>query len=119
MSDVQHYTGGCHCGAVRYEVDLSLAQVLSCNCSICSKSGLLLSFVPAAQFHLLQGDDHLQDYQFNRKVIHHVFCKDCGIKPFARGRTREGAEMVAVNVRCLDGVDLAGLTLTPIDGRSM
>ena len=37
----------------------------------------------------------------------------------ARGRTAEGAEMVAVNVRCLDDVDIASLKLVPFDGRSL
>lgn len=112
-------SGGCHCGAVRFEVAASLETVLSCNCSICSRKGLLLTFVPAAYFALLSGAEALTDYQFNRHVIHHLSCGRCGVESFARGRAPDGAEMVAVNVRCLDDVDLAGLTPTPFDGRSL
>ena len=119
MAETKTYTGGCHCGAVRYEAaaDLS-APVISCNCSICSKKGYLLSFVPAAQFKLLSGEDSLTDYQFNKKVIHHLFCKVCGVESFAGGVGPGGAEMRALNVRCLDGVDPDALTLQKVDGRS-
>jgi hypothetical protein len=119
MPEAKTYTGGCHCGKVRYEGTTDLAQVLSCNCSICTKHGLLLTFVPTAQFSLTSGEGGLTDYQFNRKSIHHLFCSACGIESFARGTAPNGAEMVALNVRCLDDVDISQLTLTPFDGRHL
>jgi len=67
----------------------------------------------------LAGGDGLKDYQFNKKMIHHLLCPDCGIESFARGRAPEGKEMVAINVRCLEGVDVKSLSLTPVDGRNM
>ncbi len=112
-------TGGCHCGAVRFEVEGDLSKVIECNCSICSKTGTLLAFVPAAQFRLLSGDDCLSDYQFNRKVIHHLFCRNCGVRPFARGIGPGGQEMRAINVRCLDGFDPVNFTVTQFDGKSL
>jgi hypothetical protein len=113
------YQGGCHCGNVRYEVQADLSSgVMSCNCSICQKKGHLLTFVPEGQFKLLKGESALGDYQFNKKVIHHLFCKTCGVGSFARGKGPDGKVMCAVNVRCLDGVDLGGLTVKEIDGRS-
>ena len=118
MPETKTYSGGCHCGKVRYEATTDLAQVLSCNCSICTKRGLLPTFVSPPQFRLLSGGDALADYQFASKNIHHLFCSACGVGSFARGTGPDGSEMVAVNVRCLDGVDLASLTLTPIDGKS-
>lgn len=119
MPDAKTHTGGCHCGAVRYQATTDLAQVISCNCSICQARGLLPSFVPAAQFTLLSGQDKLRDYQFGKKRIHHLFCADCGVESFARDTAPKGADMVAINVRCLEGVDLAALTLTPFDGRKL
>lgn len=116
--DIATHTGGCHCGKVRYGVRTALDRVMSCNCSHCSKRGLLWSFVPASEFTLRSGEAELVDYQFNRKVIHHLFCRSCGVESFARGTGPDGSETVAVNVRCLDGVDLDALTLTPVDGRS-
>jgi hypothetical protein len=121
MSNEQTYKGGCHCGKVSYEVkaDLGQAQIISCNCSICSKRGHLLTFVPAEHFRLLSGEGQLTDYQFNRKNIHHLFCPSCGVSSFARGTGREGKAMVAVNVRCLEGVELDKLKVTSFDGRSL
>ncbi len=118
MPEAKTYSGGCHCGRVRYEVTTDLQPVIECNCSICSKRGLLLTFVPAHQFKLLSGSELLTDYQFNKKVIHHLFCPTCGIESFATGTGREGQPMVSINVRCLDGVDLSALERTPFDGKS-
>jgi hypothetical protein len=119
MTQATKYTGGCHCGAVRYTVELDLSQpVLSCNCSMCGRSGTLLSFTPAEKFHLEQGSDSLTDYQFNKHVIHHTFCKVCGIKSFARGVGPGGKEMAAINVRCLEGVEPSQLQIKEFDGRS-
>lgn len=113
------YEGSCHCGAVRYEVELSLDKpVISCNCSICSRSGSLLTFVPEAAFNLVSGQDALQDYLFNHQIIHHLFCTTCGIKAFARGKTADGSPVVAVNVRCLENVDLDALSVQKYDGKS-
>jgi hypothetical protein len=117
--EMKTYTGGCHCGAVRYQVTTELAKVMECNCSICSKRGHLLTFVPAEQFKLLQGAEAMTVYQFGKKHIEHRFCKVCGISSFNQGKTRSGAEMRAVNVRCFDEVDLAALTITKVDGRSL
>jgi hypothetical protein len=118
MAEASSYSGGCHCGAVRFEVETDLNAVLSCNCSICTKRGALWNFVPTGQFKLSSGEDRLTDYQFNRHVIHHLFCAVCGTESFARGTGPDGSAIVAINVRCLDGIDLAQLTLTPFDGRS-
>ena len=119
MTTRRQYAGGCHCGRVRYEVTTDPAQAIACNCSKCARHGLWLTFVAAEQFRLQSGEDALADYQFNRHVIHHLFCRHCGVESFARGRTPDGSEMVAVNVRCLDGVDIATLAPKPFDGRSL
>jgi len=119
MPDTTKHTGGCHCGKVRYEVTLDLTRpVLSCNCSMCGRSGTLLSFVPADQFKLLSGEDVLRDYQFNKHVVSHLFCTSCGIKSFARGTGPDGKAVAAINVRCLDDVDLDALTVQKYDGKS-
>lgn len=119
MTTPQTYTGGCHCGKVRYEVTTDLKQAFSCNCSICSKRGWILSFVPADQFNLIQGGDGLTDYQFAKKTIHHLFCPECGVSSFARGSHPQKGEMIAVNVRCLDDVDISALQITQVDGKSL
>lgn len=119
MTKSTTFEGGCHCGAVRYRVSgLNLDSTITCNCSRCSKLGSVLSFVPADSFALLSGEDHLIDYQFNKKVIHHLFCNICGVQSFSRGIGQDGTPMVAVNVRCLDGVDVDSLTPQKFDGKN-
>lgn len=117
--ETKTWIGGCHCGKVRYEADLALSQVMACNCSICQRVGALLTFVGADHFRLTQGEDELSDYQFNHHRVHHYFCKTCGIRSFARGTAPDGRQMVAINARCLEGVDLDALTVTHFDGRSL
>jgi hypothetical protein len=119
MADAKTYTGGCHCGKVKYRVTTDLGRVMECNCSICSKKGYLLNFVPSTQFELLSGEDALVDYQFNKHVVHHNFCGTCGIQSFARGERPDGTKMIAVNVRCLDDLDLATVERTFFDGKSL
>ncbi|HYV65964.1 MAG TPA: GFA family protein [Myxococcales bacterium] len=113
------HRGGCHCGAVRYSVEIDLSKaVTQCNCSICSRTGALLSFVPAGSFTLEKGEDSLTDYQFKKKNIHHFFCKVCGVRSFARGQGRTGP-MVAINTRCLDEIDATALQVQRFDGKSL
>ena len=119
MAERKTYTGGCHCGKVRYEATTDLGKIIACNCSICSKKGHILTFVPAEQFRLLSGEGELTDYQFNKKNIHHLFCPVCGISSFGRGTGRDGKSMASINVRCLEGVEIDKLKVTPFDGRSM
>src|SRR5688572_28231097 len=109
MGEVKKYKGSCHCGKVRFEVSTDLSQVISCNCSICAMTGALLSFVPAAQLELISGEDAVTDYQFNKKIVHHLFCSTCGVRSFGRGKGPDGKEMCAINVRCLEGVDVGAL----------
>jgi hypothetical protein len=119
MAETETRAGGCHCGAVRYTVELERnPAAISCNCSMCRRAGSLLSFVPATRFHLEQGEGATTDYLFNKHHIHHLFCRTCGIKSFARGAGPDGREMVAVNVRCLDGFEEDQFRVREVDGRS-
>jgi hypothetical protein len=118
MPDTKTYRGSCHCGDVKFDVTTDLAQVISCNCSICSRTGALLTFVPDEQFKLVSGGQAQSDYQFNKKSIHHLFCNKCGVRSFAHGTAPDGKAVHAVNVRCLDGVDLKALNVQDVDGKS-
>jgi hypothetical protein len=98
---------------------LDLAEpAITCNCSMCGRSGTMLRFVPAASFQLLSGADSLTEYRFNSQVINHQFCRVCGIKSFASGKGRDGAETRAINVRCLDDVDVTQIPTRQVDGKS-
>jgi hypothetical protein len=120
MSDKKTYAGSCHCGAVRYEVTMVPPEkAFACNCSICSRQGWLLAFVPAADFRLLADQGKLTDYQFGTKHSHHPFCRTCGIRSFSRGVDNEGKPRCAVNLRCLEGLDPTALPVHTFDGASV
>ena len=112
------HTGGCQCGNVHYEVQADINEVFACNCSRCGRLGSLLAFVSPSNFTLLKGEDATTEYQFNRHNIHHLFCSTCGIQSFARGKRPDGTEMIAINARCVDGIDPDTLTVKKVDGKS-
>jgi len=104
---LQTYEGGCHCGEVRVRVQADLTQMSECNCSICTKKGILHVVVPPDRFELLQGEDAITSYKFGTGVANHTFCRHCGIHAFYTPRAEP--DKVSVNARCLDGVDHAML----------
>jgi hypothetical protein len=112
--------GSCHCGAVRFDVDMELQGLITCNCSICGRTGSIMAFVPKSTLTQTAGEDQLSDYQFGKKTIHHVFCKTCGVRPFAWGVGQKGEEYAMINVRCLDDVDVHKVTIAQqYDGKSL
>ena len=113
------HSGGCQCGKVRYEATFELGDVIACNCSRCGKLGSLLAFLPVSDFKLQSGKAALTTYKFNKHVIDHMFCSTCGIQSFSSGKTPDGKDMVAINARCLDGVDVESLTIKKYDGRKL
>lgn len=113
------YTGSCHCGNVRFEVEMTLDKLISCNCSICHKKGHLLAFTGEENFKLLRGQDSLKEYLFNKKVIHHYFCTNCGIGTFGAGIKPNGEKSRAINVRCLDNVDIDKYEIIKFNGRDL
>ena len=113
------YKGSCHCGKVFFEVEGDFKDALSCNCSMCQRRGSLLWFAPRAAFRLLSPENAAATYTFNKHVIKHRFCPTCGIHPFGEGVDPKGNEVAAINVRCLEGIDLASIPVQHFDGRSM
>ena len=113
------YQGSCHCGRASFEVEGELKQAMECNCSHCMRKGLLLWFVPRDKLRLKTPEANLAKYYFNKHVIEHRFCPNCGVQAIAFGKDRQGADMACINVRCLEGVDLAALKRVPFDGRSL
>jgi hypothetical protein len=108
------HRGGCHCGAVRFEVDApSLLDVLECNCSICRMTGFLHLIVPRSRFRLLSGADDLATYTFNTGTARHLFCKRCGVKSFYVPRSNPDG--YSVNARCLDRATIGGMRVGLFD----
>ena len=113
------YNGSCHCGRIQFEVEGEIAEVASCNCSMCQRKGMLMWFVPRTAMKLLTARDTMSTYTFNKHVIKHHFCPVCGIHPFGEGISPSGDEIAAINVRCVEGIDLAALQVQDFNGRAL
>jgi hypothetical protein len=113
------YKGSCHCGQVAFEVEGEVKEAMACNCSICSRKGSLLWFAPFDKLRLLTPDENAGTYLFNKHVIRHRFCTNCGIGPYAEGADPKGNKVAAVNIRCLEDFDLESVKVKNFDGRSI
>ena len=113
------HIGSCHCGGVAFEVDGEIDSALACNCSICSRKGSLLWFVPREQLRLKTHESAAITYTFHPHEIRHRFCPVCGIHPYGEGSDPQGQPMAAINLRCIDGIDLDAIPVTHFDGRAL
>lgn len=112
------YHGSCHCGRVRFEADTVIDRVTVCNCSVCTKKGIVHHRVTQAQFRLMSGADALGTYRFGTLAARHHFCTHCAIHVFTRPRA--APDLYTINVRCLDDYDLSAENpaVTAFDGRN-
>lgn len=111
------HRGGCHCGAVRFEVDApSQLLVQDCNCSICAMTGFRHLIVPRTRFRLLRGADALTEYTFNTGVARHLFCSRCGVKSFYVPRSNPDG--YSVNARCIERATIESIAIEPFDGQN-
>ncbi|MBT3784249.1 GFA family protein [bacterium] len=116
-SSTSHWkTGGCHCGAIRFEVYSDFTEAIECNCSICKKKGYLHLIVPAECFQLLDGENELSTYRFGSGLARHYFCKLCGISAFYIPKSHPDG--YSVNFRCLDKIDLKSVRTIAFDGQN-
>jgi hypothetical protein len=114
-----NYKGSCHCGGIQFEVDGDFREVMECNCSICSRKGSLLGFVPREKLKMLTPKERMGTYTFNKHIIKHHFCPTCGIHPPAEAKDKSGRPTAAINVRCLEGIDLGSLKIKQFNGRAL
>lgn len=110
-------SGSCHCGAVKFTAQGDSHETIECNCSHCSRKGFLLWFIPRDSFALTAGEEQLTTYTFNKHTIQHQFCSLCGCQPFGLGTGPDGTAMAAINVRCLEDIDLAQIKRVPVNGK--
>jgi hypothetical protein len=114
------FRGSCHCGRVAFEVEGEIDGAMACNCSICQRKGSLLWFVPKSQFRLTTPDEAAAAYLFNKHVIKHRFCAACGIHPYGEAvNPKTGQPTAAVNIRCIEGIDLDKIPVSHFDGRAL
>jgi hypothetical protein len=113
------YTGSCHCGAIAFEVEGKIDSGLACNCSICSRKGSVLWFVPRSSLKLKTPESAVSTYTFNKHVIKHQFCPRCGIHTHGEGTDPKGNAMAAINLRCIENLDLNTVPVHHFDGKSL
>jgi hypothetical protein len=122
MSTPRTHHGSCHCGAVRFALEVDLGQgTIKCNCSLCTKQRSWVAIVPAASLRLLAGAEALSEYRCNTRTEAHRFCSACGVRVFHTGESPRWGAYVAVSVACLDDVsieEVAAAPLTVLDGRN-
>ena len=111
--------GGCHCGAVRFEVAVDLSRPGSrCNCTVCTKTAVTSAMVKPAAFTLLAGEEDLTSYVWGYQISRRFFCRRCGVHCFGRGFLEDvGGDYVSVNLNCLDDLDPSTLAIVYWDGR--
>jgi hypothetical protein len=113
------HKGSCHCGKISFEVEGDIDGALACNCSICSRKGSLLWFVPRDKLRLKSPEDAASTYTFNKHVIKHRFCPTCGMHPYGEGVDPKGNAMAAINLRCVEDIDLDSIPVRHFDGRAL
>ena len=112
------YQGSCHCGKVAFKVEGEIESALACNCSICSRKGSLLWFVPREKLQLQTPEEAASTYLFNKHAIKHRFCPSCGIHLYGEANDPKGNPVAAINIRCLEEIGLASVPVQHFDGRS-
>lgn len=113
----RRYTGSCHCGAVRFEIETDFPELTTCDCSICRRKNALMVKVHESQFTLVAGEASLSEYRFHTFTATHYFCKVCGVYPFHRKRV--ASDHLGINVYCLEDFDPAGIPVRATDGAGM
>ena len=114
---LQKYSGSCHCGAVKFEIETDFFELTTCDCSICRRKNALMVKVHETNFRLLEGEAALTEYQFHTRTARHYFCRSCGIYPFHRKRVTP--DYFGINVFCLDGFDPSGIPVRATIGAGM
>jgi len=113
------YRGSCHCGTVKFEADLDLAEsTYRCNCSICRRTRFWPAVAREGGFRITAGESELTKYLFNSRKNEHYFCRHCGVRSFGVGNETPMGKMYGVNVGCLELTDeeLSRLKVTCVDG---
>ena len=111
------YTGSCHCGSIKFEIDSDLEKIVQCNCSICIKRNAKMIMIPKENFKLLDGLENLSLYQFNTEIAKHFFCKKCGI--YTHHNRKSDPNGMGVNLGCIDDVDPMEFAVIQFDGKKL
>lgn len=110
-------SGSCHCGAVRFEVSGEIAELTTCDCSLCVKKNAVMAKVHESALTITAGEAALSLYQWNTRRAKHYFCSRCGIYTFHRKRS--APDHYGVNIFCLDDFDPSSVPIRATQGVGM
>lgn len=112
------HVGSCHCGEVRFEVEVDAKSGSRCNCTVCTKTAVTSGMVKPSAFKLLSDESELGKYEWASRMSQRYFCKQCGVHCFGRGHLEQlGGDYVSVNLNCLDDIDMREVKVVYWDGR--
>jgi hypothetical protein len=96
--------GRCHCGTVRFRVELTdgFNTIRRCTCSYCRMRGAVAVSAQLGGVTVISGEEALSSYRFNTGSAQHFFCSRCGI--YTHHQRRSNPQQYGVNVACLEGV---------------
>jgi hypothetical protein len=116
--EVRKHAGSCHCGTVKFEVEVDATSGMRCNCTVCTKVGLLMGMAKPEGLRILAGERDLSFYEWGAKTAKRYFCKRCGVSCFSRGYLEQlGGEYVCLSFNALDDVDPNDVKTVHWDGR--
>ncbi|KAJ7754525.1 Mss4-like protein [Mycena metata] len=107
----------CHCGGIQYTLHTTPAATKSCNCSICSRNGVLWAY-PLKKDVTVHTQTSLVEYTFGRKQIVHGFCGTCAVPVWEHFLNPSKAHTMGINVRTIDGLDFTSLPTRVHDGKA-
>jgi hypothetical protein len=117
-SDVRKHAGSCHCGSVKFEIEVDATSGMRCNCTVCTKVGVLMGMAKPEGLRILAGERDLSFYEWGAKTAKRYFCKRCGVSCFSRGYLEQlGGDYVCVSFNALDDVDPSDVKMVHWDGR--
>ena len=110
--------GSCHCGVIKFQVNISLKDVRRCNCSICSRKGFVMGSAPVDVLTIISGKKYLSTYKWNTNVAEHYFCKICGIS--THHKRRSNPNEYGYNIACIEGFEMSWIENAPfVDNTKM
>ncbi len=93
-------TGGCLCGAVRYQIRGPLRPVVNCHCGQCRRThGNVAAYTSVARADLVLTEDRGLKWYRSSEVARRGFCRNCGASLFWE---RLGEDRVAVAAGGID-----------------
>ena len=117
MTNTKKHSGGCHCGAVKLEVEIDITTGSRCNCSICTKLGIT-GGIAKPEALVVTGEDNCNTYRWGGMTGTRYFCKHCGVTTHLRGHLEQlGGDYVSINLLTLDAIEPGELDVIYWDGR--